>query len=46
MKEPASMPVTQKMKKILDRHAGDNPGVKANQARILPTGKLDGAGNA
>src|SRR3954462_13792888 len=38
------MRVTQKVKKILDWYEGDNPGVKANLARILCTGRLGGTG--
>src|SRR6202046_2516132 len=38
------MRVTQKVKKILDWYEGDNPGVKANLARILCAGKLGGTG--
>src|ERR1700742_3951279 len=38
------MRVTQKVKKILDWYEGDNPGVKANLARILSTGRLGGSG--
>ena len=38
------MRVTQKVKKILDWYEGDPPGVKANLARILGTGKLGGTG--
>ena len=38
------MRVTQTVKKILDWYEGDNPGVKANLARILSTGKLGGTG--
>src|ERR1700735_5492615 len=38
------MRVTQKVKKILDWYEGDNPGVKANLARILMNGKLGGTG--
>src|SRR6202008_92654 len=38
------MRVTQKVKKILDWYEGDPPGVKANLARILSTGKLGGSG--
>jgi len=34
------MRITQMMKKILDWYEGDPPGVKANLARILCTGKL------
>src|SRR5437588_12723315 len=40
----ARMRVTQKVKKILDWYEGDPPGVKANLARILCTGKLGGRG--
>src|ERR1700674_2763108 len=38
------MRVTQKVKKILDNYEGDSPGVKANLARILCTGRLAGTG--
>src|SRR5579859_5406694 len=38
------MRVTQKVKKILDWYEGDSPGVKANLARILCTGRLGGTG--
>jgi fructose-bisphosphate aldolase, class I len=38
------MRVTQKVKKILDWYEGDPPGVKANLARILSTGRLGGTG--
>src|SRR6201990_1534596 len=38
------MRITQKVKKILDWYEGDPPGVKANLARILSTGKLAGTG--
>src|SRR6185312_5127231 len=38
------MRVTQKVKRILDWYEGDSPGVKANLARILCTGKLAGTG--
>lgn len=38
------MRVTQKVKEILNWYEGDNPGVKANLARILCTGKLAGTG--
>ena len=38
------MRITQKVKKILDWYEGDPPGVKANLARILSTGKLGGTG--
>jgi hypothetical protein len=40
----ASMRVTQKVKEILYWYEGDDPGVKANLARILSTGKLGGTG--
>jgi fructose-bisphosphate aldolase, class I len=36
--------VTQKVTKMLDWYEGDPPGVKANLARILSTGKLGGTG--
>jgi class I fructose-bisphosphate aldolase len=38
------MRVSQKVKKILDGYEGDNPGTKANLARILMHGKLGGSG--
>ncbi|MGF1640730.1 MAG: class I fructose-bisphosphate aldolase [Rhodospirillales bacterium] len=38
------MKVTQKVKKILANYESDNPGTKANLARILCTGKLAGTG--
>ena len=38
------MKVTQKVKKILANYESDNPGTKANLARILMTGKLAGTG--
>src|SRR6476469_853843 len=38
------MRVTQKVKRILDWYEGAPPGVKANLARILSTGKLGGTG--
>ena len=38
------MRVTQKVKKILDWYESDNPGSKANLARILMEGKLGGTG--
>jgi fructose-bisphosphate aldolase, class I len=38
------MRVTEKVKSILDWYEGDPPGVKANLARILSTGKLGGTG--
>ena len=36
------MKITQRVKKILDCYESDNPGTKANLARILMEGKLDG----
>ncbi len=38
------MRITQKVKKILDNYESDNPGTKANLARILMHGKLGGSG--
>ena len=38
------MRITQKVKKILDHYESDNPGTKANLARILMEGKLGGSG--
>ena len=38
------MRVSQKVKRILDAYEGDNPGTKANLARILMNGKLGGSG--
>ena len=38
------MKFTQKIKNILDYYESDNPGVKANLARILMSGKLGGTG--
>ena len=38
------MRITQKVKKILDNYESDNPGTKANLARILMHGKLGGTG--
>ncbi|MDE2514489.1 MAG: class I fructose-bisphosphate aldolase [Rhodospirillales bacterium] len=38
------MRITQRVKKILDWYESDNPGTKANLARILMTGKLAGTG--
>ena len=38
------MKVTQRVKKILDNYESDNPGTKANLARILMQGKLGGTG--
>ncbi len=38
------MRVTQRVRKILDGYESDNPGTKANLARILMEGKLGGSG--
>jgi len=38
------MRVSQKVRKILDNYESDNPGTKANLARILMHGKLGGTG--
>jgi class I fructose-bisphosphate aldolase len=38
------MRVTQRVKRILDGYESDNPGTKANLARILMEGKLGGTG--
>lgn len=38
------MKVTQRVKKILDNYDSDNPGTKANIARILCAGRLGGSG--
>lgn len=38
------MRITQKVKKILDNYESDNPGTKANLARILMHGRLGGSG--
>jgi class I fructose-bisphosphate aldolase len=38
------MRVTQRVKKILSHYESDNPGTKANLARILMEGKLGGTG--
>ena len=38
------MRVTQRVKRILDHYESDNPGTKANLARILMEGKLGGTG--
>ncbi len=40
------MRVTQRVKKILDGYEGENPGTKANIARIMMHGKLGGTGKA
>lgn len=39
------MRVTQRVKRILDHYESDNPGTKANLARILMEGKLGGSGH-
>jgi class I fructose-bisphosphate aldolase len=38
------MKVTKTVKKILDNYSSDNPGTKANLARMLCTGRLGGTG--
>jgi class I fructose-bisphosphate aldolase len=38
------MSVSERVKQILDRYESDNPGTKANLARILMQGKLGGTG--
>ncbi len=38
------MKITQKVKRILDNYESDNPGTKANLARILMHGRLGGSG--
>ncbi len=38
------MRVTQRVRKMLDWYESDNPGTKANLARILSEGKLGGTG--
>ena len=38
------MRMTGNIKKILNNYESDNPGVKANLARILMSGKLAGTG--
>ncbi|MEK9645451.1 MAG: fructose-bisphosphate aldolase, partial [Alphaproteobacteria bacterium] len=38
------MRISQKVKKILSCYESDNPGTKANIARILMHGKLGGTG--
>ena len=38
------MRMTNNVKKILSNYESDNPGVKANLARILMSGKLGGTG--
>src|SRR5690242_11458075 len=39
-----AMQVTERVKKILEAYESDNPGTKANLARILMQGKLGGTG--
>ena len=39
------MRITQKVKNILAHYESDNPGTKANLARILMNGKLGGSGH-
>ena len=39
------MKLTQRVKKILDNYESDNPGTKANLARILMHGRLGGTGH-
>src|ERR687884_1852844 len=39
-----AMQATERIKKILDAYESDNPGTKANLARILMQGKLGGTG--
>src|ERR1700688_1974564 len=38
------MKITPRVKRILDMYESDNPGTKANLARILMQGKLGGSG--
>ena len=38
------MKITKNVKKILNQYESDNPGVKANLARVLMSGKLGGTG--
>lgn len=38
------MPITEKVKKILNNYESDNPGTKANLAKMLMHGKLGGTG--
>jgi fructose-bisphosphate aldolase, class I len=44
MKEPTAMQITPQVRKILSFYESDNPGTKANLARILMQGKLGGTG--
>src|ERR671937_983698 len=39
-----AMKITRTVKKILDNYESDNPGTKANLARILMHGRLGGSG--
>src|SRR3546814_19864802 len=41
----ADMRITQRVKKILANYESDNPGTKANIARILMHGRLGGSGH-
>src|SRR3546814_10195147 len=43
-RKETTMKITQRVKKILDCYESDNPGSKANLARILMAGKLGGTG--
>jgi len=43
-REPAAMKMTPKVRKILSNYESDNPGTKANLARILMQGRLGGTG--
>src|SRR5882762_8455567 len=43
-REPASMKMTPKVRKILSNYESDNPGTKTNLARILMQGRLGGTG--
>src|SRR3546814_5100385 len=43
-RKETTMKITQRVKKILDCYESDNPGSKANLARILMEGKLGGTG--
>ena len=38
------MKITRNVKTILDNYGSDNPGVKANLARMLMQGRLGGSG--
>src|SRR3546814_11351996 len=45
-RKETTMKITQRVKKILDCYESDNPGSKANLARIPMAGKLGGTGKA